>query len=351
MATSHRVSKKTLASLLVIGLAALPAGADDMDRDLSRAQFDVAPIYSGPLLRTSSATTSFVAANESGIASWYGRAFNGRPTASGEIFDANALTAAHPNLPLPSLVKVTNQSNGREIIVRVNDRGPFTGDRIIDLSRRAAETLGMLEQGTATVTLDYIGPAPREQTVQFEDNTSFEPRAGQNAASTLEQQKAQPKLYNDTLLGGVEPSLGVPDPGKRMATPAKLPDPHPLKQEIETQTAQQPIEPPQGQGQAQAQPQAEVRPYYVASAPVEKSAVPLGPQVFVQIGAFTRIDNAEAVAERLQGRYASDIEGIRIDDADYFRVFAGPFPTRDAGETARQTLNKMGLGEGFLVLR
>ncbi|WP_018147293.1 septal ring lytic transglycosylase RlpA family protein [Henriciella marina] len=345
MATSHRASKKTLASLLVIGLVALPARADDMDRDLSRAHIDIAPIYTGQLLRTSSATSSFVAAKESGIASWYGRAFNGRPTASGEIFNADALTAAHPNLPLPSLVKVTNQANGREIVVRVNDRGPFTGGRIIDLSRRAAETLGMLEQGTATVTLDYIGPAPRKQTVQFDDSASFQPSVGPNAASALEQQKAKPTLYNDTLLGGVEPSLGVPDPGKRIATPAKLQEPRPLKPEVETQTAQQQPEPPIERGQAS------IRPYNVASDPTENSAMPLGPQVFIQIGAFTRIDNAEAVSERLRGQFETDIEAIRIENADYFRVFAGPFATRDAGETARQTLSTLGLGEGFLVLR
>ena len=84
-----------------------------------------------------------------GVASWYGKKFNGRPTANGEIFDMNQFSAAHKTLPLPSFVKVTNLQNGRHLVVRVNDRGPFVNDRIIDLSRRAARELGFLKQGTA----------------------------------------------------------------------------------------------------------------------------------------------------------------------------------------------------------
>jgi rare lipoprotein A len=98
---------------------------------------------------------------QTGTASWYGTGFHGRPTANGEIFDQDALTAAHPTLPLPSLVQVTNLENGREVIVRVNDRGPFVGGRLIDLSRRAAEVLGFAQAGHARVHVRYLGPAPR----------------------------------------------------------------------------------------------------------------------------------------------------------------------------------------------
>ena len=98
---------------------------------------------------------------ESGSASWYGADFQGRPTASGELFDSEALTAAHPTLPIPSLVQVTNLENGREVIVRVNDRGPFHANRLIDVSRRTAEVLGFERQGQARVNVRYLGPAPR----------------------------------------------------------------------------------------------------------------------------------------------------------------------------------------------
>jgi len=92
--------------------------------------------------------------SEEGIASWYGQDFHGKRTANGERYDMNALTAAHPTLPLPSMVKVTNLDNGRVLAVRVNDRGPFHSKRIIDLSRRAAQMLGLYETGTARVRVE-----------------------------------------------------------------------------------------------------------------------------------------------------------------------------------------------------
>ncbi|GHV69735.1 hypothetical protein AGMMS49928_13400 [Spirochaetia bacterium] len=92
---------------------------------------------------------------QEGIASWYGNQFNGRPTASGEIFNSSLYTAAHPNLPFGTLLLVTNVYNGRQVVVRVNDRGPFVAGRIIDLSRAAAERLDMLGTGTAPVVAEY----------------------------------------------------------------------------------------------------------------------------------------------------------------------------------------------------
>lgn len=97
---------------------------------------------------------------EIGIASWYGSDFHGRRTSNGEIFSANAYTAAHPTLPLPSYVRVTNLSNGRSMVVRLNDRGPYMSGRIIDLSFKAADTLGLIGHGTGEVKVEYVGPAP-----------------------------------------------------------------------------------------------------------------------------------------------------------------------------------------------
>jgi rare lipoprotein A len=97
-----------------------------------------------------------------GLASWYGEDFHGRLTANREVFDLNGITAAHPTLPLPSYARVTNLSNGRSLIVRVNDRGPYRGDRIIDVSTRAAELLGFRASGTAWVRVEYVGRAPLE---------------------------------------------------------------------------------------------------------------------------------------------------------------------------------------------
>jgi rare lipoprotein A len=95
-----------------------------------------------------------------GQASWYGDFFHGRKTANGEIYDMNALSAAHPTLPMPTYAAVTNLANNRTVVVRINDRGPYHADRIIDLSHRAAQLLGFYGHGTAPVRVRYFGPAP-----------------------------------------------------------------------------------------------------------------------------------------------------------------------------------------------
>jgi len=97
--------------------------------------------------------------DQTGVASWYDEGFHGKPTANGEIYDRDAMTAAHPTLPLPSLVRVTNLGNGRSVIVRVNDRGPFVKSRVIDLSKKAAETLGFASKGLARVRVQYVKEA------------------------------------------------------------------------------------------------------------------------------------------------------------------------------------------------
>ncbi len=94
-----------------------------------------------------------------GRASWYGDAFHGRKTANGEIYDMSSISAAHPTMPLPSYARVTNQKNGRSIVVRVNDRGPFHGGRVMDLSKRVADLLDFRRAGTATIKVEYIKPA------------------------------------------------------------------------------------------------------------------------------------------------------------------------------------------------
>lgn len=99
---------------------------------------------------------------ETGEASWYGSDFHGRMTANGEIFSANSITGAHPTLPIPSYVRVTNLTNGRSLLVRINDRGPYLQGRIIDVSERAASLLGFVNAGMANVKVEYVGKAPLE---------------------------------------------------------------------------------------------------------------------------------------------------------------------------------------------
>jgi rare lipoprotein A len=99
---------------------------------------------------------------EEGLASWYGDDFHGRLTANGEVFDMGSLTAAHPTLPMPCYARVTNLSNGKSLIVRVNDRGPYHGNRLIDVSNKAAELLEFKGNGVARVRVEYVARAPLE---------------------------------------------------------------------------------------------------------------------------------------------------------------------------------------------
>jgi rare lipoprotein A len=95
-----------------------------------------------------------------GLASWYGNDFHGRLTANGEVFDMNGISAAHPTLPMPCYARVTNLANRRSVVVRVNDRGPYQANRVIDVSVRAAQLLGFHGTGVARVRVEYVGPAP-----------------------------------------------------------------------------------------------------------------------------------------------------------------------------------------------
>lgn len=108
---------------------------------------------------TAVASNSVSKFKQTGLASWYGRKFHGRKTASGDTFDMNGLTAAHRSLPLNCYVKVTNKSNGKSVVVKVNDRGPFSGNRVMDLSYGAAKQLGMTAKGVGNVSIERVsGP-------------------------------------------------------------------------------------------------------------------------------------------------------------------------------------------------
>lgn len=141
-----------------LGVAASPRVTDqqtDLPRGGGRAQVG-RPYRIGGQLYTPREQPNY---DQTGVASWYGDAFHGRLTANGEVYDMHTLSAAHPTLPLPSYVRVTNSENGRSVIVRVNDRGPFSRSRVIDLSRRAADVLDFRSDGVARVRVQFIEQA------------------------------------------------------------------------------------------------------------------------------------------------------------------------------------------------
>ncbi|HZZ32960.1 MAG TPA: septal ring lytic transglycosylase RlpA family protein [Phenylobacterium sp.] len=259
--------------------------------------------------------------DETGIASWYGDAFQLKATADGEIFNMNEFSAAHTTLPLPSMVEVTNLDNGRKLEVRVNDRGPFVGGRIIDLSHAAARELGYDRAGTAHVRVRYVGPAPLAG-----------PDAGVRHAQT-------------TLPPGGPVAAGARRPADEDifadATPA-APAPAPL------------VKPPEAVSVATLAPLPSARPAGAASAP-EVAAfhgdgfheiAPSG-TFRIQAGAFGDQDNARKAVAQLAATGTATIEPIERGGQTLYRVtLPGP-----ADEAEAYALRDKVAGIGFADAR
>jgi len=143
---------------IVLSVASLGAGAASGPSSLEAAKVTPPPVMETGGHKPSKTNRLKSKAYQVGTASWYGEQFQGKPTASGEPFDMRDFTAAHPSLPLGTLVKVTNLRNGKAVVVRINDRGPVVDGRIIDVSYNAARALGFKERGVQTVRLDLYRP-------------------------------------------------------------------------------------------------------------------------------------------------------------------------------------------------
>jgi rare lipoprotein A len=156
-----------------------------------------------------------------GMASWYGDAFHGRRTANGEVYDKDSISAAHPTMPLPSYARVTNLSNGHSIIVRVNDRGPFHGGRVMDVSSRVADALDFKGAGTAKVKVDYVGPAPLEGSDDRQLMASLRTDGGPATMDGLP--NGRPVMVASTA-APVERVASAPPPEPKPAPPPPAPE-------------------------------------------------------------------------------------------------------------------------------
>jgi rare lipoprotein A len=247
--------------------------------------------------------------DEVGAASWYGEPFHNRHTADGEIFDQYALSAAHKTLPLPSIVEVTNLDNGKRLRLRVNDRGPFVGDRIIDVSRAAADALGFRGQGLARVRVRYIGPAPPLAAVTYARAT----------------------------------------PAPSMATPP-APEPEPdADPEVEPP---RPIAPVRTRALAQATEPDDAAPS-PPTPPADLVAAPVAPSpggFAVQAAAFASRDNARRAAGRLGAVGAATIRTVTTADGlTLYRVVLTGFPDADAARVARGQVIAAGYGDAQVI--
>lgn len=163
MPNTRRPTSRKDAQLHLLTLVAATAMACVLPSGAARAERQ----DSGPgVAEITSAIGRGIATVQEGVVSWYGAQFHNRKTASGERFDKGAMTMAHPNLPFGTVARVTNLRNGRSVVVRVNDRGPFVGKRIADLSQAAADELGMLRKGLAKVRIEVLGDDDDEELFQ-----------------------------------------------------------------------------------------------------------------------------------------------------------------------------------------
>jgi rare lipoprotein A len=237
---------------------------------------------------------------ERGVASWYGPGFHKVRTSTGEPYDMYAMTAAHRTLPLPAYVRVTNLQNGRSVVVRVNDRGPFVGNRIIDLSYTAAAKLDMLRNGTALVevrTIDVSAPLP----VVTASTVPPAPAAGPPAAAA-------------------EPAPSAEPPAPATLSAAAILD--------------------------------AVVPAAAAAAPAPAPVAPANLSLFVQAGAFSDPANAERLAEKLRrGSYGRVfVRDDQIAGRRMYRVRIGPVPDVAEFDRVVAALERAGINDAHLAL-
>lgn len=253
--------------------------------------------------------------DKKGTASWYGEAFNRRKTSNGEWFDMTRLTAAHPTLPLPSYVKVTNLENGREIVVRVNDRGPFVGTRLIDLSKRTAEVLEFKHKGKTPVRVQYIGPAP------LDDNGSHLVAMNKELDRGTPMRKMIAKADRHKGKAPVEEvQIAAAKPKKAAPPPAA---------EVETATA------PQPQFETVAyEPEAVTQPVVT---------------YFVQLGSFADAENAARARDRFAAVWPVQFIELSGAAGAVYRVRLGPISTTADAETALVDAKAAGFGDARLV--
>ena len=246
--------------------------------------------------------------DETGIASWYGSDFHGKDTANGETYDMNDLTAAHRTLPLPSFVRVINLENGRSIVLRVNDRGPFAKGRIIDVSRRGAQLQGFKDQGTARVRVQIL--AERSQALKAQI-------LGQDSIA----EHGSPIQVDKMPKASVSAESLPPPPG--------------------AQAAPQPSSPPPASApSSQAAVADDIRP---APAEPEVTTVAVGPtKIFVQAGAFTNYQNAMRTQIMVNRVSPATISHVLIDNKDFYRVRVGPLATVEDADRALEQLQAIG---------
>jgi rare lipoprotein A len=256
--------------------------------------------------------------DETGIASWYGPNFHGKLTANGEIYDQNDVTAAHKTLPMPSFVRVTNLDNGRSIVVRINDRGPFVNGRIIDLSRQSAQLLGVIQNGTAKVRVQIMPEESRAIAAALQGQG-----AGGNGSPIKAAAMPKEAVSAESL---------APPPGARSVSGTG-------ERAVDGAMASRAPAPPV---QTAALPN---------PANQAVSVVPVTPtQIHVQAGAFSTYEAAHKAAARLSGVGNVNIYPVLVKGRDLYRVRVGPLAAADDADRVLKAVVSNGFEDARVVV-
>lgn len=334
-----------LATLAVLGLAACGGGAvrpaprpdtTPMPGEEPRSKYGNPPSYevNGETYHVLPTARGY---QERGRASWYGEDFHGKRTSSGEPYNMHAMTAAHRTLPLPTYVRVTNVENAREIIVRVNDRGPFVEDRVIDLSYAAATELGLIRNGTGEVEVTAIDPIEAAADKTTRGRVVASSRPGELPVAAAPQPPPMRTAPRRTAAAPVEAPDDVlaPDEIPASARRRETADPA-LIEPIDEPVIR---ELPDDGTVAVSAP--------ATPAPMARTVTPAPLRGhYLQAGAFSNPKNAENQAERLR-RAGFDTVGV-YPTRGVLKVRLGPYPTLAATESDRERLGRMGI-RAYLV--
>jgi rare lipoprotein A len=264
--------------------------------------------------------------DEVGYASWYGAELQGRNTANGEVFLPASITAAHKTLPMPSYVEVTSLETGRTILARVNDRGPFANDRLIDLSEGAAKQLGITAQGFAGVRVRKINPPEQERAML---------RNGQAASSRINTPESLLKVLRDKLGKLPRPTAlsgsAKPVPVNTAAGTSPSPSPSQPVATSDGRFVREGASAPKPVAKPSSKPSAKPAPVQVVAA-----------GYVVQIAAFSTRARADELARKMGARVAASADG------KLFRVRFGPFATESEGQRALSDARKRGYPQARL---
>lgn len=293
--------------------------------------------------------------DKTGLASWYGDPFHGRKTASGEIYNKWAMTAAHKTLQMPSLVEVTNLENGRKLILRINDRGPFVSGRIIDLSRGAARKLGVEKTGVAKVRVRILKKQSKRLKQLALANRG--PKAVTAAAPSpppTAQAVARPAV---PAVSGAPTALTAPPVAEQTAvraTPIKAARPHSI---ASRSLAPQPAvrsAPPPAAAVAPPRPPLAAAPPPVVAAPKPTAAAPPvagNGSIFIQAGAFRSAGNAQRLRDTLASIGPARVVPAEVGGQRYYRVRLGPVASIEQGNRLLARIVSAGYPKARMIVR